>query len=99
MHADIGGRKILVRVVLFLSTSIQIHCQQKIFQVCAKEVEILPLQGQSQNLKLLRFLKYFNSDTAFPVFVSVLNENVHGFNNIRNGRVNTGFQIVKCSRV
>ena len=47
------------------------------------------------NLKLLRSSKHFNFDTVFAVIVSFLNENVHGFNNIRNGRVQTRFQVIE----
>ena len=36
---------------------------------------------------------------AFAVVVSFLNESVHRFNNIRNGRVKTRFQIVKFWRI
>ena len=32
---------------------------------------------------------------VFAVIVSFLNENVHGFNNIRNGRVKTRFQVIE----
>ena len=47
------------------------------------------------NLNFLRLLRHFNCDTAFAVIVSFLNESVHGFNNIRNGRVKSGFQTEK----
>ena len=42
------------------------------------------------NLNFLRSSRYFNFDTVFGVIVSLLNENVHGFNKIRNGRVKPG---------
>ena len=38
------------------------------------------------------------TDTAFVVIGSFLNKSVHGINNIRNGRLETGFQIVKLRR-
>ena len=47
------------------------------------------------NLNFLRSSRHFNFDTAFAVIVSFLNENVHGFNNIRNGRVKTWFQVIE----
>ena len=47
------------------------------------------------NLNFLRSSKHFNFDTVFAVIVSFLNENVHGFNNMRNGRVKTRFQIIE----
>ena len=47
------------------------------------------------NLNFLRSSRHFNFDTVFAVIVSFLNENVHGFNNIRNGRVETRFQVKK----
>ena len=47
------------------------------------------------NLNFLRSSRHFNFDTIFGVIVSFLNENVHGFNNIRNGRVKTRFHVIK----
>ena len=47
------------------------------------------------NLNLLRSWRHFNFDTVFAVIVSFLNENVHGFNNIRIGRVKTRFQKIE----
>ena len=47
------------------------------------------------NLNFLRSSIHFNFDTVFAVIVSFLNENVHGFNNIRNGRVKTRFQVIE----
>ena len=35
------------------------------------------------NLNFFRFSRHFNFDTVFAVIVSFVNENVHGFNNIR----------------
>ena len=49
------------------------------------------------NLNLLRFSRHFNFDTVFAVIVSSLNENVHGFDNIRNGRGKTRFQVKEFS--
>ena len=47
------------------------------------------------NINFLCSLRHFNCDTNFDVFVSLLTEVVHGFNNIRNGRVKTRFKIVE----
>ena len=47
------------------------------------------------NLKFFRSSRRFNFDTVFGVIVSLLNENVHGFNDIRNGRVKTRFQVME----
>ena len=46
------------------------------------------------NLKYLRTSKHFNSDIAFAVIATSMNESVHGFNNNRNGGVETSFQMV-----
>ena len=42
-----------------------------------------------------RSSRHSNCDTIFAVIVSFLNERVHGFNNIRNGRGKTRFQVVE----
>ena len=47
------------------------------------------------NLNFLRSSRHFNFDKVFAVIVSFLNKNVHGFNNIRNGRVKTRFQVIE----
>ena len=47
------------------------------------------------NLNFLRSSRHFNCDTVFAVIVSFLNESVHGFNNIRSGRVKTRFQKIE----
>ena len=47
------------------------------------------------NLNFLRFTRHFNCSTVLVVIVSFLNESVHGFNNIRNGRLKTRFQILE----
>ena len=51
------------------------------------------------NLNFLPSSRHFNYDTIFAVVVSFLNESVHGFNNIRNGRVKTRFQLVEFWRL
>ena len=44
-----------------------------------------------KNLIVLRSSRHFNSDEVFAVIVSFVNENVHGFNNVRNGRVKSRY--------
>ena len=51
------------------------------------------------NLNRLRSSRHFNFDTVFAVIVSFLNENVHSFHNIRNGRVKTRFQVIEFRRL
>ena len=51
------------------------------------------------NLNFLRSSRHFNRDTAFAAIVSLLNESVHGFNNVRNGRVKARFQIKEFWRI
>ena len=46
------------------------------------------------NFNFLRSSRHSNCDTNFAVIVSFLNESVHGFNSIFNGRVKTRFRIV-----
>ena len=45
------------------------------------------------NLNCLRPSRHFNFDTVFAVFVSFLNENVQGFNNVCTGKAQTRFQV------
>ena len=47
------------------------------------------------NLIFLRSSRHFNCDTGFTVILSFVNESVHGFNNIRNGRLNARFPIIE----
>ena len=51
------------------------------------------------NVKFLRSLRHFNCEANFALIVSFLNECVHGFNNIRNGRVEASFQMVEFRRI
>ena len=62
-------------------------------QICTKECKTGCFICKV-NFNLLRSSIHFNFDTVFAVIVSFLNENVHGFNNIRNGRVKTRFQVI-----
>ena len=45
------------------------------------------------NLNFFRSSRHFDFDTVFVVIVSFLNDNVHGFNNIRNERIRSRFQV------
>ena len=47
------------------------------------------------NLVFLRSSRHLNCDTVFAVIASFLNQSVHGFNNIPNGRVKIRSQIVE----
>ena len=51
------------------------------------------------SLNFLRPSRHFPCDAAFYVIVSFLNESVHGFNNICNGRVKVGVQKVKFRQI
>ena len=43
------------------------------------------------NCNFLRSSRHFNFDSIFALIVPFFNENIHGFNNIRNGRIETRF--------
>ena len=93
-------RQILICEVLFFSTSSQIHCHFY-FRVCVGvrskvgKTRFLPCKV---NLNFLPSSRNFNFDKFFAVTVSFLNKNVHGFNNIRNGRIENQFQTVEIWR-
>ena len=67
---------------------------ENVTQICIKECKTGSFNCKV-NLNFLRSSRHFNFDTVFAVIVSFLNENVHGFNNIRNGRVKTRFQVIE----
>ena len=67
-------------------------------QICTKESKTRSFNWKA-NLNLLRSSRHFNCDTVFAVISSFLNESVHGFNNIRNGKVKTRFHIVEIWRL
>ena len=93
--------RILVCEVLFLSTLLQIITNitsENVTQIGTKECKIRPFFCKV-NLNFLRSSRHFNCDTIFAVIVCFMNESVHGFNNVRNGRVNTRFQIVRFWRL
>ena len=66
---------------------------EKVSQIRTKECKTISFICKV-NLNFLRSSRQFNCDTIFAVIVSFLNENVHGFNNIRNGGVKTRFQVL-----
>ena len=67
---------------------------ENVSQICTKECNTRSFICKV-NLRFSLSSRHFNSDTIFAVIVSFLNTIVHGFNNIRNGKVKTMFQIVK----
>ena len=75
------------------STFLTIITSENVTQIRTKECKIGSFICKV-NLNFLRSSRHFNFDTVFTVIVSLLNENVHGFNNIRNGRVETRFQVI-----
>ena len=62
-------------------------------QVRLSQINAIVPTRLNLNLNFLQSSKHFNCDTIFAVIVSLLNESVHGFNNIRKGRAKTRFQI------
>ena len=82
----------------FYSKFIASNATKNVSQVRTKECKNRLLFCKI-NLKILRCSRHFNYDAAFAVFVTFLNEIVHGFNNIRNGRVETVFQKEKFGRI
>ena len=67
---------------------------EKVSQIRTNECKTRPFLCKV-NLNLLCYSRHFKCDAIFAVIVSFLNESVRGFNNIRNGRVKTRFQIVE----
>ena len=67
-------------------------------QICTKKCKNRSFICMA-DLNILRFYIHFNCDTVFAVFLFFLSESVHGFNNNRNGRVKTRFQIVEFSQL
>ena len=57
-----------------------------VFQVCTKECKARSFIGKL-NLNFMHSSRHFKFDTVFAVIVPFLNERVHDFNKIRNGRV------------
>ena len=51
------------------------------------------------NFNILSSSRHVNCDTVFTVLVSLLNESVHGFNNICKGSISTRFQIVEFQQL
>ena len=81
--------------VLFLSTILRICCQQCFQKVTSlyqgMQDPILLLRGEIQ---LLRSSRHFDCHRCFEVILSLLNEGVHGVQDIGNWMVETRFQIV-----
>ena len=62
-------------------------------QVCIKKCKTRFVIYKA-NLNFLRSSRHFNCDTAFLVIAFFFKKSGHGFDNCRNGGVETGFQIV-----
>ena len=67
---------------------------ENVSQIRTKECKT-ELLIRTVNFNFLRSSIHFNFDTVFAVIVSFLNENVLGFNKIRNGRVKTRFLVIE----
>ena len=70
------------------------NTSENVSQIHAKECKTRSIICNVK-INFLRSSSHFNCDTTFAVIVSLLNESVHGFKNIRNGRVKTRFQLVE----
>ena len=86
----------------FLRSSSAQHYSNIFSNITCKNVsQIRTKEGKTRSsickvtLNFLRSARLFNCDTVFAVIVSFMNESVHGFSKIRNGRVQTRFQIIK----
>ena len=64
---------------------------ENVSQIRTKECKTRSFTCKAQ-FNLFRSARHFNCDAIFAVILSFLNESVHGFNSIRNGRVKTRFQ-------
>ena len=103
-HERVYTDNVLSKFWLVRSLSFQHHSKfianiatEKMSQVCTKVCKTRSFISKI-NLSFLRSSRRSNCDTTFAVIVSFLNESAHGFNKIRNGRVETRFQIVKIRR-
>ena len=92
----------VVSKFLFVRSFSSQHYSKFITNITSENVSQIPIKECKTrsfickvNLNFLRPSRHFNFDTVFAVIVSFLNENVHGFNNIRNGRVKTRFQVIE----
>ena len=91
----------VVSKIWFVRSFSSLHYSKHIINITSKNVsQIRTKEGKTGsfickvNFKFLRSSRHFNFDTVFAVIVSFLIV-VHGFNNIRNGRVTTRFQVIK----
>ena len=65
-----------------------------VFQICTEKYQTR-LFICKVNLILLSFSDLFNCDSAFAVIVFFSDESVHGFKNIRIGKLKTRFQMAE----
>ena len=70
------------------------NTSDKMSQICTKKCKTRSIIC-TVNLNTLSSSRHFNCNKYFAVIVSFLNESVHGFNKIRNGRLTIRFQIIQ----
>ena len=93
-------KQILVCEVLFFSTSLPICCHHCFRSCIPGPCWILKDQTFKYEVNFIFCLLRDNLGVKQLFFiVFLLNEGVHGFHNIRNGRVKTTFQIVNFKRL
>ena len=100
-HERVNAYNVVNKFWFVRSFSSQHYCKfitnitsKNVSRICTKQCKTRSFICKV-NLNFLRSSRHFNSDTVFAVVVSFQNESVNGFNNIRNGRVKTRFQIVE----
>ena len=100
-HEGVYADNVVSKFWFVRSFSSQHYCKfitniipENVSKICTKECKTRSLICKL-NLNFLRSSRHFNCDTVFAAIVSFLNEIVHGFNSIRNARVEAGFQKIK----
>ena len=98
-HERVYAGKVLGKFWFVRSYSSQHHSKftaniatENVFQVRSKKCKTESFTCKI-NINFFRPSRHFYSDTAFAMIVFFLNKCVHGFNNIRNGRVKNRIQI------
>ena len=104
-HKKVYAEKVVSKFWCVRSFSSQHHSKliatiatRNVAQVCTENCKTTSFICKV-NLKFLSSSSHFNGDTTIALIVSFLDENVHCFNNTRNGSVNTGFQMVNFRRL
>ena len=92
-HERVYADNVVNKICFVRSFSSQ-HYSKFISNITSENLSRIPTKERKTgsfickvNLIFLRSSRHFNFDTNFTVIVSFLNESVHGFNNIPNGRV------------